>query len=290
MRKKQLQTLLGKSSELLLFAKVIPEARFNKLMVEVKSKIRDESKLPEEFADKFAKYVDFKSNFLKLAYPKATLTPEDQKFMEESVASFLQSTDEASLEQRADYLVASAANFISQTETFVREQYMNPETVMANLYQKHQEKLAQEKEKIKEQEKAPEAEPEVQGRYTPQEEIDTKGFYRARKETIEAEKISHGTFYMDNGRIFFGSAEKREPVSYSNWYAGNVDPEQLERHKKLLDRQHFGGPTWENRPMPKSVLDETFEEYLTGIENLPPEKSPKELGLTKEDSWEKVKR
>lgn len=33
----------------------------------------------------------------------------------------------------------------------------------------------------------------------------------------------------------------REEVQFSNWVAGNVDPEDLKRHKELLQRQYFAG-------------------------------------------------
>lgn len=60
-----------------------------------------------------------------------------------------------------------------------------------------------------------------------------------------------------------GKADRKEKVDYSNWHAGNVDPDDLKkyfylwrRHKDLLDRQHFRGPFWEGKPMPKSVLND----------------------------------
>ena len=45
-------------------------------------------------------------------------------------------------------------------------------------------------------------------------------------------------------------------AEFSNWYAGNVDPGDLKKHKEMLDRQHFSGPFWKNRPKPISVLKE----------------------------------
>ena len=45
-------------------------------------------------------------------------------------------------------------------------------------------------------------------------------------------------------------------VDFSNWYSGNVDPEDLRRHKELLDRQHFGGPVWDGKGRPKSLIEE----------------------------------
>ena len=189
------------------------------------------------------------------------------------------------IEQSPIYLVTSTANFISITEKFVKDNFMDPEAAVANAIEREKKKMIADGVDIKKV-----MEDSKKGREYPQEEVEAKGFYKTKKEVIEAEKISQGTFYLDKGKMYFGSADTREPVSYSNWYAGNVDPEQLERHKNLLDRQHFGGPTWENRPMPKSVLDETFQQYLTGIEDIPAEKSPKERGLVSKDSFEKVKR
>lgn len=39
----------------------------------------------------------------------------------------------------------------------------------------------------------------------------------------------------------------REEVQFSNWSAGNVDPESFKRHKQLLDRQHYGGDFWKGK-------------------------------------------
>jgi len=44
--------------------------------------------------------------------------------------------------------------------------------------------------------------------------------------------------------------------------------------------------------MPRSVLDETFEDYLSGIENLEAEKHPKDLKMANREKtgFEAVKR
>lgn len=33
----------------------------------------------------------------------------------------------------------------------------------------------------------------------------------------------------------------REEVEFVNWGAGNIDPDDLKRHKELLKRQYFAG-------------------------------------------------
>jgi hypothetical protein len=72
----------------------------------------------------------------------------------------------------------------------------------------------------------------------------------------DIENFVAGKYYVKDGRLIKGDPESRQISQYSNWTAGNVDPEDLERHKKLLDRQHFGGPFWEGKRIPKSIEEE----------------------------------
>jgi hypothetical protein len=69
-----------------------------------------------------------------------------------------------------------------------------------------------------------------------------------------------GVYHIEQGKLIPGEAEKRHSVDYSNWHAGNVSPEDLKKHKELLDRQYFMGPFWEGKPKPKSIMD--FENPL----------------------------
>lgn len=66
---------------------------------------------------------------------------------------------------------------------------------------------------------------------------------------------------MKEGKLVEGESEKREAVDFSNWFAGNVDPEDLKKHKELMDRMHFGGPVWEGKGKPKSIIDEENPVY-----------------------------
>lgn len=211
---------------------------------------------------------------------------------------FVESSDEARLADPKLY-IASAANFLSIAEKDIYDRYVNTESAFAHHMEKAQIKQAEQTQAEQENLQAGTARGNVQMQAPNPIDIERErklmeeagGFYQLRKERKEADQITNGKFFMENGKIYYGSAEKREPVSYSNWYAGNVDPEQMNRHKELLDRQHFSGPFWENRQMPKSVLDETFEQYLTGIEHEAPEPHPSQQGYKQDDkAFESVKR
>ena len=196
-----------------------------------------------------------------------------------------------------NYLLMSTANYVAIAEKILRERFINKDTAMnyhmlqAMADQQHQAKGASKDAGGAKQAVGEETEKEPIDINEDRKKIDEVGFYQHIANRKEAEKMEQGQFYIENGKMYYGASAKREPVSYSNWYAGNVDPEQMTRHKELLDRQHFSGPFWEKRPMPKSVMDETFQEYLAGTEEEKPEAHPKDLGLKpKEDAFEKVKR
>ena len=96
------------------------------------------------------------------------------------------------------------------------------------------------------------------------------------------------TFHFKDNKVTEGQPEEKFFPEYSNWYGGNVDPQDLRRHKDLLDRQHFSGPFWEDRPRNPSIIDEMNPTY----ERVEPEPHPPE-SLRKEkeeDAFESVKR
>ena len=111
-----------------------------------------------------------------------------------------------------------------------------------------------------------------------------------------------GTYVMKDGKLVKGEAARRKAVDWSNWYAANVDPEDLKRyfnqslrdsaeyfvfrHRELLDRQHFGGPVWEGIGRPKSIMEE--ENPIFDLEG-EPEENPN-LTQEKKVVWETVKR
>ncbi|CAD8212476.1 unnamed protein product [Paramecium pentaurelia] len=108
-----------------------------------------------------------------------------------------------------------------------------------------------------------------------------------KKEDIDLKK---GTYIYQNGNLVQGQAEKRKEVDYSNWYAANVDPDDLKKHKELLDRQHFSGPFWEGKPMPKSILDEDNPNTLMFSDERPEKELNPNTKQEKQGKFERVKR
>lgn len=94
-------------------------------------------------------------------------------------------------------------------------------------------------------------------------------------------------FVFKDGKLVEGEGVQKLEVDYSNWYAGNVDPADLRRHKELNDRMSYKGPFWENRVRNPSILDEEAK-----YDYIPPETPPPEdLRKQKEaESYEHVKR
>ncbi len=100
-------------------------------------------------------------------------------------------------------------------------------------------------------------------------------------------EVGRKSYVVENGAVREGKGGEKIKVDFSNWYAGNVDPADLRKHKELLERQHFGGPFWENRKRNPSIL----EEAPTTYPDVKPEPRPPEsLRKTKESAFEEVKR
>lgn len=70
-----------------------------------------------------------------------------------------------------------------------------------------------------------------------------------------------GTYVLRNGKLVPGKAERREQASFSNWYCSNADPEDIRRHRELMDRFTYRGPQWDGVGIPKSILEEKNPVY-----------------------------
>lgn len=70
-----------------------------------------------------------------------------------------------------------------------------------------------------------------------------------------------GTYILRDGKLVKGKAEVREQASFSNWYCSNADPEDIRRHRELMDRMHYKGPQWDGIGVPKSIIEEENPVY-----------------------------
>lgn len=70
-----------------------------------------------------------------------------------------------------------------------------------------------------------------------------------------------GTYVLRNGKLVKGEGEKREKAQFSNWYCSNADPEDIRKHRELMDRMNYKGPQWDDIGRPKSILEEENPVY-----------------------------
>uniref|UniRef100_A0A7S1CI62 Complex 1 LYR protein domain-containing protein n=1 Tax=Bicosoecida sp. CB-2014 TaxID=1486930 RepID=A0A7S1CI62_9STRA len=81
---------------------------------------------------------------------------------------------------------------------------------------------------------------------TPRAKWEAAGLGTAES-TVEGEEDGSGEgdgvrrYVVDRGQVVDGKAAAKRKAKYSNWNERNVDPDQLARHRHLLERQHFGG-------------------------------------------------
>ena len=93
---------------------------------------------------------------------------------------------------------------------------------------------------------------------------------------------------LRDGKLVEGKGMVREQATFSNWYCSNADPEDIRKHRELMDRMHYRGPQWEGQGIPKSILEEENPVYRHREEEPHPSTyAPKNEG--KKD-WESVVR
>ena len=87
---------------------------------------------------------------------------------------------------------------------------------------------------------------------------------------------------LREGKLVPGTGETREQVDHSNWYCSNADPEDIRKHRELMDRMNYKGPQWEGKGIPKSVIEEIDPVYR----KVDPEPHPMEAHPDKEGKKE----
>ena len=87
---------------------------------------------------------------------------------------------------------------------------------------------------------------------------------------------------LRDGKLVLGKGEVREEATFSNWVCSNADPEDIRRHRELMDRMNYRGPQWEGKKIPPSVLEEKNPVYR----KRDPEPHPSEYAGDKEGKKE----
>ena len=89
----------------------------------------------------------------------------------------------------------------------------------------------------------------------------------------------------------------REEVEFSNWGTGNLDPQDLKRHKELLKRQYFGGQFWKGKEKPINPTAAYLMNVMTNEPEMKDEtvsveqkEQDKSVGSQSSNNWQKVKR
>lgn len=82
------------------------------------------------------------------------------------------------------------------------------------------------------------------------------GQFEAPKDDVDSGMTEAGTYVLRDGKLVKGKGEKREQATHTNWYCSNADPEDIRRHRELMDRMHYRGPKWEGIGIPKSIIEE----------------------------------
>jgi hypothetical protein len=66
-----------------------------------------------------------------------------------------------------------------------------------------------------------------------------------KNENIQDNSNGKKTYVWRDGKLVEGKAKERKSVTYSNWHSGHLNPDDVRKHRELLDRQHYGGPLWD---------------------------------------------
>lgn len=92
-------------------------------------------------------------------------------------------------------------------------------------------------------------------------DMDLHGNMKLQAKQVKEGIQESGTYVLRDGKLVPGKGAVREQATYSNWYCSNADPEDIRRHRELMDRMHYRGPKWEGIGIPKSVIEEKNPVY-----------------------------
>ena len=113
----------------------------------------------------------------------------------------------------------------------------------------------------------------MEGKVEGEINLDLHGNMEMVDKNLEGGITEAGTYVLRNGKLVQGKGMVREQATFSNWYCSNADPEDIRRHRELMDRFHYRGPKWEGIGIPKSIIEEENPVYR----NVEPDPHPTTL-------------
>lgn len=72
--------------------------------------------------------------------------------------------------------------------------------------------------------------------------VDLHGNVEMVERTPEGGISEAGTYVLRNGKLVPGKGMMREEATFTNWYCSNADPEDIRKHRELMDRMNYKGP------------------------------------------------
>lgn len=101
----------------------------------------------------------------------------------------------------------------------------------------------------------------LEGKIDGEINVDLHGNVEMVERTTEGGITETGTYVLRNGKLVPGKGMVREEATFTNWYCSNADPEDIRRHRELMDRMNYKGPKWEGVGVPKSIMEEVDPVY-----------------------------
>lgn len=277
------QTLFKNASSTMQIIKQLPYKKRLKHLKELQTKLKQNPIVCQDSYGKVDDFLQYKFNFLRQSNPKIYL---DEKESDEILQEKLNQ-----LEENVEYnIVQQKLSEILETSYSDKEQNI----VELNIPDKSPKDKTDE-EKL---------EDDIIAKYEKKIKkgnnynLSEKEFKSSTEKTID----KSGIYKWVDGKLIESQHEPRFQTEHTNWDAGNADPEDLQKHKELLDRQYFSGPVWESRSKPTKceddvealLLDYAEMEGETNPNEITPEQIKEEGGLedetVKEGEWKSVRR
>lgn len=274
--------LFKNASNTMQIIKQLPHKKRLKHLKELHSKLQGTPIICADTYGKIDDFLQYKIKFLRLSNPKVFLNEEKS---DEIVQDTLKD-----LEENFDYKLVQ-----DKLAQIIESSYDKKIENVQLLLKDKEPKVKDEEDQRNE---------EIINKY--EKQIRENKDHNVSKKDVKEKKANpinkSGLYKFVDGELIESLSEPRFQTEHTNWDAGNADPEDLNKHKEMLDRQYFAGPMWENRKLPMKAEDD-YVNLLADYEDLEGETNPNEITAeqiknegfiddetVKEGEWKQVKR